>query len=159
MTKFKVYTAGAFCPYKHKGKEYIDWRDFVKTSTNNPRVKFYDPRTDSRQSCPAMFTIDDANGVINSDILLHYRRRGYEDGGASWEHGIAFACNLLGAGEKLILYVDETNVPFPLHFASASLTFNSLETCVEFLNGLTSLEKKDFQKIWMKLLDRERAGR
>lgn len=157
--RFLTYLAGAFAPYK----DFKDWRDFVISQTKNKKIAFYDPRIKSRQLCPATFTMDDAEGVLDSDILLHYRMRGYEDEGASWEHGIAFACNLLkernlNVKSKLIVYADDTKVPFPLHFGSANLTFNSIETSVEFLNSLNSLEKKDFMKNYLKLLDKERAG-
>lgn len=164
MSRFKTYLAGAFCSYKSKGKKYADWRDFVIEKLNNNHIQLYDPRFKSNQLCPATFTIDDAEGVINSDILLHFRTRGYEDEGASWEHGIAFACNLfyqkgiIKSKKKLIIYADDTNVSFPLHFASANLTFNSLETSVEFLNSLKSLEKQDFMPFYMKLMNRERAN-
>ncbi len=156
--KFQTYLAGAFCRYKNHGKRFDDWRDFVTEKVNNKKIRFYDPRANSRQICPAVFTIDDAKGVLNSDILLHYRTPGFEDEGASWEQGIAFACNLLKGKhkKKLIIYADETKVPFPLHFASANVNFSSLETAVEFLNCINSVEKKDFMKIWMRLLDKER---
>lgn len=157
--KFATYLAGAFCPFK----AMEDWRDYVILNTKNKKIKFYDPRIESIQLCPATFTMDDAEGVLNSDILLHFRRRGYEDDGASWEQGIAFACNLLNAREldvkpKLIIYADETSVPFPLHFGSANVTFNNLETAVRFLNSIKSLEKKDFIDDYLKLLDIERVG-
>jgi len=174
MKKFKTYLAGAFCPYKFEKKEYPDWRDFVIEKLNNKRIQLYDPRFKSDQLCPATFTIDDAKGVLNSNILLHFRTRGYEDEGASWEHGIAFGVNLYNQKlkklpnflidkslifpSKLVIYADETNVPFPLHFASANLTFNSLETSVKFLNSLKSLRKRDFMPFYMKLMDKERAG-
>lgn len=164
MKRFKTYLAGAFCPYECKDKKYSDWRDFVSENLNNNHIQLYDPRFESNQLCPATFTMDDAKGVMDSDILLHFRTRGYEDEGASWEHGIAFANNLLyqkkiiKSKEKLIIYADDTNVPFPLHFASANLTFSSLETSVEFLNSLKGLKKKDFMPFYMELMNKERKG-
>lgn len=162
MNKFLTYLAGAFAPCRG----FPDWRDYLHTNVDNRRIRFYDPRMASRQLCPASFTLDDANGVLDSDIIFHYRMRGYEDDGASWEHGIAFACNLLlqknpeieTIKPKLIIYADETAVPFPLHFGSANVTFNGLETAVEFLDSLKSLAKKDFMKDYLRLLDRERVG-
>ena len=162
MNKFLTYLAGAFAPYK----DFPDWRDSLHANVTNKKITFYDPRMASRQLCPASFTLDDANGVLDSDIIFHYRIRGYEDDGASLEQGIAFACNLLlqrnpeieSVKPKLIIYADETFVPFPLHFGSANVTFNSLETAVEFLDSLKSLDKKFFMKNYLRLLDRERAG-
>lgn len=162
MKKFKTYLAGAFAQYK----KYPDWRDYVLREIKNKRIEFYDPRTASRQLCPASFTMDDANGVLDSDIIFHYKMRGCEDDGASWEHGIGFACNLLLQRNpnikiikpKLIIYADETAVPFPLHFGSANVTFSDLEISVEFLNSLKSLGKMDFMKDYLRLLDFERAG-
>jgi len=163
VKKFKTYLAGAFCPYKSPYKSFEDWRDFVISNTKNPKIAFYDPRIDSNQLCPATFTMDDAKGVMGSDILFHYRTRGYEDDGGSWEHGIALAYNSLHSEgidvkKKLIISVDDTRVPFPLHFASSTVPFSNLEVAVEFLDSLKSLEKKDFMRDWMKLLDRERRG-
>ena len=204
MNRFKTYLAGAFAPYK----KYSDWREYVLKEIKNTKIEFYDSRTASGQLCPATFTIDDANGVIDSNIIFHYRMRGCEDDGTSWEHGIGFACNLLlqrnpnikikktmcdkhlflGCMKKLlwfflhrklhktiflcseiktisdiikpklIIYANETAVPFPLHFGSANITFNDLETAVEFLDSLKSLNKMDFMKDYLRLLDRERAG-
>ena len=161
MRKFKTYLAGAFCPYD----KYKDWRDFVSKKLDNPKIELIDPRYSSNQLCPATFTIDDMQkGVLISDILFHYRTRGHEDEGGSWEPGGAFAYNLLQqrglirAEKKLIIYADDTAVPFPLHFASANVTFNSLETAVEFLNSLDSFDKSGFMQNWMSLLNKERAG-
>lgn len=161
MGKFKTYLAGAFCPYN----KFKDWRDFVSKRLDNPKIELVDPRYSSNQSCPATFTMDDmVKGVLGSPIIFHYKTRGYEDDGASWEHGGAFAYNifqqqgLIKGKSKLIIYVDDTAVPFPLHSASASLTFSDLEVGIEFLNGLDSIKKEDYMKHWMDLLDRERAG-
>jgi hypothetical protein len=160
--KFKTYLAGAFAPIK----DYQDWRDYVILKVNNKKILLHDPRVLSNQLCPASFTMDDSRGVLDCDILFHYRMRGYEDEGASWEHGIAFACNLLAQEtkkvkaikSKLIIYSDETSVPFPLHFGSADVTFNKLETAVEFLDSLKSLDKQDFMRDYLKLLDKERCN-
>lgn len=109
-----------------------------------------------------VFTLDDSQGVLDSDIFFYYRQRGYEDEGGSWKHGIAFACNLLkeqnlDVKRKILIYIDETAVPFPLHFGSVSLTFNDLEIAASFLNSINSLDKRDYIKSWMSLLDKERA--
>lgn len=162
--RVKTYLAGAFCP-PNDFEGYADWRDFVIERVKNPLIEFYDPRIKSRQLCPATFTLDDAMGVLNSDILFHYRRRGFEDEGASWEHGIAFACNLLNMLGKvrevkgsLIVYVDSTRAVWPLNFASANVNFSNLETAVDFLNLLKSTGKKDWISVYMKLIDRDRIG-
>ena len=159
---YLTYLAGAFCPYQKGGKIYEDWRDFVIENTNNKKIKFYDPRVDSRQLCPATFTIDDAIGVLKSDVLLHYRTRGYEDEGASWEHGIAFATNLInqkvktGFPNKLIVYVDDTRAVWTLNFSSANINFSALETAVNFLNNIDSLKKSDWVKIYMEIINKDR---
>ena len=163
MRGIKTYLAGAFCPFVNGEWEYLDWRDFVEEKLNNSLIKLHDPRYKSNQLCPASFTMDDAQGVLDSDVLLHFRTKGYEDEGASWEQGIAFASNLykqrgFNIKGKLIIYADDTFVPFPLHFGSANVVFNKLETSIEFLNNLKSLEKKDWIGIYMNLLDKERIG-
>lgn len=160
--KLKTYLAGAFCPYL----TYTDWRDFVKEKSENKIIEFYDPGIDSRQLCPATFTLDDAQGVLDSDILFHYRTKGYEDEGASWEHGIAFAINSLiqqkikiPYKEKLILYVDDTSAPFPLHSTSASLTLSNLETAIYFLNNIKSIKTEDWLLVYLDIINKDRAGK
>lgn len=155
IKKFRTYLAGAFCPYK----DYRDWRDLMHEKVHNKRILLHDPRDESNQLCPATFTIDDARGVLKSDIILHARFKGYEDEGASWEHGIAFGYNLGNPDkkQKLIIYADETDTPFPLHFGSANVTFNRLETAVDFLNSLDSLEKFEWFQSYNALLDRARS--
>lgn len=176
---YLTYLAGAFCPYFNKGKEYEDWRDFVIEKVNNKKIKFYDPRAESRQLCPAMFTTDDAKGVLNSHILLHYRTKGYEDEGASWEQGIAFGVNLYNCKlrkickipelaksldkllifpDKLIINVDDTKAPWPLNFSSANVNFSNLETAVSFLNEIKSLDKENWIKIYMEIINKDRMG-
>lgn len=161
-----TYLAGAFCPYKTKEKEYNDWRDFVLEKTNNQIINFYDPRKDSNQLCPATFTMDDAKAVLESDVILHYRTKGYEDEGASWEHGIAFAVNyLIHDGYNLgviypgksIIYVDDTNAPWPLNSASASVNFSNLETAVDFLNKMNT-EKEEWIKTYYQIVDKDRRN-
>lgn len=180
---YLTYLAGAFCPYVHKGRKYEDWRDFVIENVHNKKIKFYDPRKDSNQLCPATFTMDDAKkGVSHSNILLHYRTRGYEDEGAAWEHGIAFCVNLYNQElietikkicvelpelekyvddlkvfpDKLIVYVDDTRAIWPLNFSSANVNFSDLETAVSFLNRIKSSEKLDWIKIYMEIINRDR---
>lgn len=173
----KVYLAGAFCPYS-KSRRFKDWRDFVKQKTRNKRIEFYDPRYSSEQLCPATFTIDDAKGVLRANILFHYRTRGYEDEGASWEHGIAFAANLINQKirdifpefphnpeqliilprDKLIIYVDDTSAPWPLNFASANVNFSNLEAAVEFLSKLKSLNKESWTPVYTGLINRDRSN-
>jgi hypothetical protein len=103
------------------------------------------------------------SGVLKNPVLFHYSRGGYEDEGASWEHGGAFAYNMLinkgvlKGKEKLIINVDERRAPFPLHFASANVTFTSLEIAVEFLNELNSTKKSDWFKIYNNLLNKVRG--
>jgi hypothetical protein len=162
-SKFLTYPAGAFCPYIYEESKYDDWRDFVAEKLSNKKIILHDPRFKSNQLCPGTFTLDDMEGVFKSQIIFHARFKGYEDDGASWEHGAGFMYNLLinkgllKGEEKLIIYADETNVPFPLHFSSANVTFNNLKTSIDFINSLDSLDKKSWIKIYNRLLDQERA--
>ncbi len=158
-----VYLAGAFCKYQTRKKSYNDWRDFVIGEVNNKKITFFDPRKHSNQLCPATFTMGDAEGVLISEILLNYRTKGYENEGASWEQGIAFATNLInqkvqsGFPEKLILSVDETEAPWPLNFASANVNFSNLERAAEFLSKIKSIEKESWMPLYMEFVDRDRG--
>lgn len=162
----KIYLAGAFAPYEFAGKKFSDWRDFVAQEVREEGKEIFDPRFKSNQLCPSTFTYDDAMGVLNCDCLLHYRMRGYEDEGASWEQGIAFAVNLLGnqgvrteRPSKLIVYVDECNAPFPLNFASANVNFSNLSTAVKFLRDISSTKKEDWISVYMGIMNRNREGK
>jgi len=132
----KFYLAGPFKPLKIGKEKYSDWRDYVKSEVKNHT--FIDPRNNN-QSCPATFTNQDLDSVINSEGVILYRPKHGEIIGGAWEHGIA--CGATRMGKKIpTIYVDEKSFPFPALAASAKRTFTNLEAAVVYLKLLKSWE-------------------
>jgi len=148
----KFYLAGPFRPIEKNGKQYSDWREYIKAKVKNH--KFIDPRNNN-QSCPATFTNQDMESVINSEGVFLYRPNIGEIIGGAWEHGIA--CGATKCGKKIpTIYVDEKSFPFPILTASAKRTFTNLDAAVIYLNFLKSWDK-EFEAIY-KYLDWENSA-
>jgi len=140
----EFYLAGPFMPFNLDGKEYADWRDFIKASVT--KHKFRDPRNND-QSCPASFTLQDLEGVLSSEGVLLYRPKKGEIIGGAWEHGIACGASRVGPKKIPTIYVDEHDFPFPLLTASAKRTFANLNAAVTYLNLLESWDR-EFEAIY-----------
>ncbi len=139
----RFYLAGPFVGFEHDGRAYNDWRDYVIEQLKEKHT-FSDPRHND-QSCPASFTLQDIEGVLSSDGVLHYRTPRGEDTGSSLEHGIALGASRRGPAIPIIL-VDEHPFPFPLLSASAKRTFTRLPEAMLYL-GLLSSWDKEFEAI------------
>ncbi len=138
----KFYLAGPFVSLDREGVKYPDWRDFVIGGVK--KHQFSDPRKND-QSCPARFTMQDLEGVINADGIFVYRPLNGEIIGGAWEQGIAVGASYMGKNIPSI-YVDEHSFPFPLLSASSKRTFSDLDASLVYLNFLDSWDN-EFQAI------------
>lgn len=121
--KVKCYLAGHFGSFG----EYEDWRDFVIEKCRN-KIKFYDPRFDTKQGSIATFVSEDLKGIENSDIVFYFVTN-------SGEIGAAIECAVGSCKGKLIVLCIDKGVVMvhPFLLGIARRVFIEIETGVTYL--------------------------
>ncbi len=121
-----IYTAGTLL---------TDWRGYLKKNVKNHEFIDFDH---VNQQSIATFTYEDFKNIDRSDIVLAYTMKGeMPHPGTSSEIGYGYA------KKKLVLYIEENPVPYPILVGLSKRFFSNLETVVYYLNHLKSVKNED----------------